>query len=125
MEVIRLQHLFNLYYKKTATAEEKAELMLLVRTASPQDLAAMIVEEGQGLLIEDLEIPPARAAQMLQSILGPEPAVLKIPPTGTVAQSPAISKQTWLRYAVAAAVIFLLGFAGWFLTLKKEPVRTN
>jgi ferric-dicitrate binding protein FerR (iron transport regulator) len=126
MDTTRLQDLFTKYYNKTATADEKAELMLLIKQASPKELASMILEEGQGLEVTDFSIAAGKAAEILDAILAPQAPVVELAGREetilhTAPQQTSSRRLRWTRYAAAASVILFLGFGTYYLLLKKSP----
>lgn len=122
MAFTRLTELFPKYYNKTATPAERAELLSLVKEASPQQLEDIIREQGQALGEMDFQLEPAKAEKILEAILTPQPAVEEMPGTGEVSRS-FIPGRRWVPYAVAAAVIFLLGIGSYQLFLNKPAVQ--
>lgn len=127
----RLEELFARYYEQLATAAETAELMELVRKAPPEQLAALIVQHGEGLEQLAPVTQPHEAEAMLQAILGgEEAAVEETSPDGpfdSPAEAPYAASVTsgrrWWRLA-AAAIIFGTMAASAFWLLRQGKTDT-
>lgn len=122
----RLGELFKLYYNKTASLQEREELMELLRVASSSDLvtlANLIRESGEKLEIVESGLPAEKANSILATILGKSTlhaglsseggqASVELQPTETL---PKIHRIHFLRTRWwAAAAIFILFAAGSF-----------
>ena len=122
MDSNRLQQLFTLFYNKTASGAERAELMELILQASPQQLERIIVDQGLGLQNNDFNIEPGKAEIILQSILSPQAVVVSMDKDQvSPAHGRANSHLIWVKYVAAASVILLLASGSYFVFFKKPP----
>ncbi|MBL7750871.1 MAG: FecR domain-containing protein [Chitinophagaceae bacterium] len=139
----RLGELFKLYYNKTASPQEREELMGLLRVASSSDLATLanlIRESGEKLEIVESGLPAEKANSILATILGKSTlhaglsseggqASVELQPTETL---PKIHRLHFRRARWwAAAAILVLGISSYFLILNKQvtsirnPIANN
>ncbi|MCU7550112.1 FecR domain-containing protein [Chitinophagaceae bacterium LB-8] len=101
----RLEELFKRYYNKTASEEERAELMQWINESKDnEDLAKLVQQSGNSLdSFEDI-LTSQKAEAMVQSILD-----------RTRVETP-VRKIGWRSYAAAACIIFaLIGAWKWWL----------
>ncbi|WP_247237774.1 FecR family protein [Telluribacter sp. SYSU D00476] len=102
----RLHLLFDRYYQGTATAQEKEELMALVRTG---EFDALLEEYLQEKWAQSAEGEELFAEVKSNSILN---SILEHPQQEDRGEAK-IFKLNWMQYA-AAAVIILTGFGVWY-----------
>ncbi|WP_160715817.1 FecR family protein [Chitinophaga solisilvae] len=109
MNQTRLEELFALYYNRTATPAQIAELMALLEHAPPETLEMLIMQNGEKLADTDDVIARNDADNILQQILRSEPAP--------------VQRRYWRPYAMAAAVSgLLLGAAYLWLHNRQQSV---
>ena len=131
----RLGELFQLYYNRNASAEQTAELMQLIQTASPDQLNGLILEHGEKLDLASYEtLSTDKAEAILQHILGK--TVGKEDETGTQTvdlqstDSPPRVHRIHFRLARwwAAAAILIMAIGSYFIffnkTEKKPEIAT-
>lgn len=103
----RINHLFEKYYKQTASDEEIRELMELLSDARhDQQLSAMLEEQWEHLVMTDPQFSLATGEPMLQGILGSREKVRFLP---------------GLRWVAAAAILLLAGMVAFFW---QQPDKT-
>lgn len=121
----RLSILFRLYYNKTASREEREELMGLLQEASPEALATLanlIRESGENLDSYESGLPADKAASILAAILGKSTVELQSTETPLRVHRIHFRKSRWW----AAAAIFILFVTGsYFLFFNKAEKRTE
>jgi len=104
-----MKALFLKYYNKTATAEERSELMEKIHGLDDHALADLIQSAGEGLSVVDRVIDEDKAALMLQHIL-PKPVSR-------------LYRAKWWLSAAAAALLILLAGGYWLITHPKKPAE--
>lgn len=144
----RLAYLFQCYFDRTASEQEKDELMELLRQAgNDEQVKHLMAETWHRLEVDQPIFSPEHSKNMLLKILqdglqqeGPEVAGTERVPQIAVVPSP-IVRRGWFRFpgiglsrggmprAAAAAVLIFLSGAGIYLLRKhkaeKELVRTE
>jgi len=127
----RLSELYRQYYSKTASAEQTAELMQLIHTASADELSRLIAENGESLGAINHSLEPDKVEMVLQYILrksGSIDAGAKIVELQSTGTSPRI-RYIWRKIAVAASIILAVGVGSYFLffnhTKQNEIVQTR
>nr|WP_294944524.1 FecR family protein [uncultured Mucilaginibacter sp.] len=111
----RLQYLFDCYYNKTATPQERDELFAIIDAGErDEELSRLIRQAWDGLKPDAPLFDTERSAAILGSILG--------------ATAPANPKKTnsniklWVRLAAAGVVLLFAGVcAHWHIKQKKTP----
>ncbi|MEO6135732.1 MAG: FecR domain-containing protein [Ginsengibacter sp.] len=98
MNKIRFKELFGRYYNKTASVNEKMELMQLVKEASVEQLTDLIRESGENLVVYDYGLPIDKTEAILQTILDEAP----------------VRRMSWKKMAVAASVLLIVGLGSYF-----------
>lgn len=110
MDHQQLKELFELYYNGNATPEQTARLMELIRQVPEAELGELIHEHGEKLTAITPVISAGKAENILQHILGNDPAPAR--------------KITWWHYtAAAAAVLALVIGISWMM--KSKPHRPH
>ncbi|NIG54780.1 FecR family protein [Chitinophaga sp. Cy-1792] len=107
MSTTRTSALFEKYYSKTATEEERIELAALLRDTDDQLISQWITEMGEQLKETEDVIPADRANVILSNILQPSKTNHNKP------------LRLFYRYAAAAAVALLLS-AGLYLLMLQQ-----
>ena len=123
MNKSRLQHLFERYFEKKASPEERTELANLIKVEANKDrtlqLFTALWEKYQG---DGIVVPADKSDEMLEFILGKSNPHDKVIP-----MNPA-KKFKWWRIAAAAAILVFLIGGYLFITDKKTvgpPVAKN
>jgi ferric-dicitrate binding protein FerR (iron transport regulator) len=106
----RLRFLFHRYFDKTASAEERAELMaLLGDPQNDEETHALLEEVWQRMNAGEIVFSGAQSEAMLRQVLDPRPATEEAAEVyGKGARAPVIT----LRRAMAAAVVLLVAGVG-------------
>lgn len=104
MNKIRFKELFGRYYNKTASANEKMELMQLVKEASDEQLTDLIRESGENLVVYDYSLPIDKTEAILQTILDEAP----------------VRRMFWKKMTVAASVLLIVGLGSYFTFFTKR-----
>lgn len=113
----RLYYLLDKYFEKSHTAEEKAELLMMLSNADNEEITKQWIGEA---LSKDLpyEMNPSTEQEILQAILQVKP-LGKITGEKPVHSNGPINRprvrflaNNWLRYA--AAVVIIIAGAGYF-----------
>lgn len=99
MDKIRFRELFGRYYNKTASANEKMELMQLVKEASAEQLTDLIRESGESLEVYDYSLSIDKTEAILQTILDEVP----------------VRRISWKKIAIAASVLLMVGLGSYFI----------
>jgi len=97
----RLRYLFHRWFDKTATADERAELMALFGRAENDDETRALLQEAWDKLEEEKVFSEEQSQAMLNKILRPAGVPAKI--------------NVMRRLMAAAAVVLLLGALVWLL----------
>jgi len=131
----RLRYLFHRWFDKTATAEERAELMaLLGRTENDDETHTLLQEAWDKLGAEEKVFSEAQSKEMLDKILRPAGAGGNVRDTGVGTEGGRASAGVeyeraktgaeygrekavirMRRWMIAAAVLLLLGVGAWLL----------
>ncbi|RKR81803.1 FecR family protein [Mucilaginibacter gracilis] len=114
----RITDLFKKYFDKTATATERKELMLLISEAnSDEELLQLMEEAYQAFVPQKNPFMLGKREKMLQQIQA------GIADAETKEAAPKLQrKKTWLRYAVAAAILIFIT-TGTYLLVYKQTAR--
>jgi transmembrane sensor len=105
----RLRYLFHRWFDKTATAEERAELMALFgRTDNDDETYALLQEAWEKLGEEEKVFSEEQSQMMLDKILRPAGAAYG-------REKPVTPMRRWM---VAAAVVLLVGALAWLLVVR-------
>jgi transmembrane sensor len=112
-EEARLKYLFQRYFNKTASREERNELTMLIGDEHNRALFMQLFSEAwQGFEGDGELISADTSANMLKQILAKEPVESEVP----------VRRIKWLRLVAAAAVLIILTGASWFFIKNKtEP----
>ncbi|HVU57324.1 MAG TPA: FecR domain-containing protein [Puia sp.] len=103
----RLRYLFHRWFDKTATEDERAELMALVgRTENDDETHALLQEAWEKLGAEEKVFSEGQSQAMLHKILRSEGGRTKI--------------GVMRRWMAAAAVVLLLGALVWLLVVRRS-----
>lgn len=110
----RTAYLFQKYFDKTANAEERKELMLLIsKTNSDEELLTMMENAYRSYIPEQNPFVLGKREKMLLQIQsGITAAEQKKAPVKIQA------KNKWLKYSVAASLIALMSIGGYLFTNK-------
>lgn len=102
--------LFHKYFDKTATAEERNELMLLItKVNSDEELLQLMEDAYLAYVPQQNPFILGKREQMLQQIqLGITNAEQQ------VTNIKVVRKNGWLKYAVAASIILVMGIGAYF-----------
>ncbi|TFF38495.1 FecR family protein [Mucilaginibacter psychrotolerans] len=117
----RLADLFKKYFDKTATAEERIELMLLISASDSDEELAMLMEDAyQAYVPEQNPFILGKREKMLQQIQAgivyaeQHEAAIKIR-----------HKNGWLKYAVAASILIFMTVGAYLFTYKQTTGTSN
>ncbi|WP_184547820.1 FecR family protein [Mucilaginibacter sp. FT3.2] len=117
----RLADLFKKYFDKTATAEERIELMLLISASdSDEELATLLEDAYQAYVPQQNPFILGKREKMLQQIQAGiadaehHEAAIKIR-----------HKNGWLKYAVAASILIFMAIGAYLFTYKRTTSRSN
>ncbi|MBD1394735.1 FecR family protein [Mucilaginibacter glaciei] len=117
----RLSYLFNCYYSKTATLQERDELFALIAAGKKDDaLSELIRTAWDDLHLTAPLFTTNQTDQILQNILTAAKPVGNIPNA-----RPHPTFLLWTKLAAAAIVLFFLSFGAYlYLYQTKAPVKT-
>ncbi len=114
----RLSYLFNSYYNKTATKQEKEELFQLLHTTSDDELATVIREAWDSLQIEESLFKSDKSLEILNRILPEGAAVNRLEERAIV-----IDDMRWpsiFSKSLAAAILIFIS-VGTYFWLRPAP----
>ena len=114
----RLSYLFNSYYNKTATKQEKEELFQLLHTTSDDELATVIREACDSLQIEESLFKSDKSLEILNRILPVGAAVNRLEERAIV-----IDDMRWpsiFSKSLAAAILIFIS-VGTYFWLRPAP----
>ena len=114
----RLSYLFNSYYNKTATKQEKEELFQLLHTTSDDELATVIREAWDSLQIEESLFKSDKSLEILNRILPVGAAVNRLEERAIV-----IDDMRWpsiFSKSLAAAILIFIS-VGTYFWLRPAP----
>ncbi|TSD67345.1 DUF4974 domain-containing protein [Inquilinus sp. KBS0705] len=114
---LRLSYLFNCYYNKTATPQERDELFKIIAAGeSDKQLSNLIRDAWESLHIDAPLFDAQKTDELLNNILKAESAPININRNNTLF--------LWLKISAAAAVLVFLGFGAYhFLGDGEQPVQ--
>lgn len=96
MEPSRLKYLFNVYYNKTASSEERIEFLdFVAESEQDEDLKALLTEKWLSLQNEKEILTVGQVDEMLTAILEKQP----------------IKTNRLMRMSVAAAIFLITGMS--------------
>ena len=117
----RLQILFEKYFEKSASPEERDELSTLLQDESNREEAMQLFTTAWSTYAGDeMIIPDERREQMLEQIIGKIETPVKNPSN--------VLRMQWWRYAAAAAILVFVIGGYWLINNKKTtepPVAKN
>ncbi len=119
MDHQQLQYLFEKYFDKTASAQDRKALDDLLRDDTNREEVMQLFTatwekyQGDGKIIE-----PERSDEILQTIFG---RVRKNKDEIIVREIGSPRRIPWGRIAAAAIVIIMIGAGGYFYFNKKQP----
>lgn len=100
----RLAYLFNRYFEKTATPEEKEELLgLLALSADDEQLTLLLRRAWDDFKADEAIFTPAQSEKIIQSILYPTAA------DNVITMETVRARISWEKYVAAAAVLLVVG----------------
>jgi ferric-dicitrate binding protein FerR (iron transport regulator) len=103
----RLQYLFDRYYNGAASAQERVELMALVRAVGQhKHLEQLLKDHWLNAAADETLFSKEKSASILQVILNSQPE--------KAAAETKVLRLSWFRYVAAAAVIILVGIGVWY-----------
>lgn len=123
----RISYLLGVYSSGKATAEEDCELFNWVTKGDQKPIKKHIEKLASSYNSSNETVPPVNWEQLYQQIVEEK---------NTKNIQPVIRKMTWIRWAVAAAVVLLLGTGYYFFTttlknqkelvdIKQEQIKRN
>jgi transmembrane sensor len=116
----RLEYLFYQWFNKTATQEEKNELMILLSDAGKEDQVKQLMTEAWNEYTEEPDIFSAgQTGEMITKIIGTGPASAPVHDISYKRKS-----RPWLRAAAAAAILLMMG-SGTFLMFMNNRKDTT
>ena len=100
----RLAYLFNSYFEKTATPEEKEELLgLLALSADDEQLTLLLRRAWDDFKADEAIFTPAQSEKIIQNILYPTDA------DNVITMEAVRTRISWKKYVAAAAVLLVVG----------------
>jgi hypothetical protein len=118
---VRLSYLFNSYYNKTATQQERDELFQIINSSADDAvLTALIHEAWNSLEISEPLFDPTKSMDMLNSILQN-----KTDTDDTHKIRPPDHNQLWMKLSIAAAVMIFVGFGSYVLLHKNKQSNSS
>lgn len=122
----RLRYLFHRWFDKTASDEERAELMALLRDQGNDDEVRTLLEAAWQRLEEgEAVFDKARSEDMLRRVLGTAPVEEAVPAREAepirVKRRPVI---TMRRAAAAAVILLVVGVGSYFQFSENTGTRT-
>ena len=128
MDNSRFKELFLSHYNKTASPEQRAELMKLINEADPKQLELMILELGEQLDVAEEIISPDKSEEILLSILGNNNYEAPVHRMETRIINPGLadnSRRSWMRWIAAASIIMIIGLGGYYFFSGKEEMQND
>jgi len=124
MDNSRLKELFLSHYNRTATSEQRAELMKLLNEVDPKQIELLILELGEKLDMIDEVISPGKSEKILLSILEKKQYKAPVHRMDPVITNPGLvdnSRRSWMRWIAAASIVMIIGLGGYyFFSGKRE-----
>ncbi len=105
----RLEYLFNCYFEKTGTREEKEELLRLINRSQYDDQLKDLMDRAWLRLSSAYRLNGEQSDRILSEIL----TSLTIRPESTSLPAAGIIRMRIIRWSAVAAAVLLLFVAGW------------
>ena len=128
MDNSRLKELFLSHYNKTATPQQRAELMKLINEADQEKLELLIIELGDQLDMIDDVISPDKSEKILLSILEKNPYQAPVHRLEPINANPGLadnSRRSWMRWIAAASIVMIIGLGGYYFFAGKEKMQND
>ena len=120
MPTNHIADLFQKYFDKTATADERNELMLLISEMNPDEELLQLMEDAyQTYVPAQNPFVLGKREKMLEQI---QAGITN--PEKKAAATKVIRKNGWLKYAVAASILMFAGI-GTYLFVAQQISRTQ
>jgi transmembrane sensor len=112
----RLRYLFSCFFNKTATEQEKDELMNLLHNTDDEQIKFLMDETWKEFVEEQNLFSPDQRKEMLRNIIQSNPEK----ENDTV---PITKRFSWTRLVAAAVIVLTIGFVAYFLNQNNQQTE--